>query len=91
MSRKPSRPARAAAPDGDAPPDPADDTDETDDEAPLDEAPVPGGLYIRGGRPGKGGKHYGGEVINAHGEVLKTFKDREVVDIDAVREQVEGE
>ncbi len=41
---------------------------------------VAGGLYIRGGHIGEDDKHYGGEVVNADGEVLATFTDKQVND-----------
>jgi len=34
---------------------------------------VPGGRYVRKAIL-KGGKHYGGEIVNAHGDILATFK-----------------
>lgn len=39
----------------------------------LDET-VPGGRYIRGGKPGPDGKHYGGDVVDAHGHVLESYE-----------------
>jgi hypothetical protein len=37
---------------------------------------IPGGRYIRGGRfDEQTGRHHGGEVVDAEGNVLATFKD----------------
>jgi hypothetical protein len=41
----------------------------------LDET-IPGGVYVEGGTV-KGGKRYGGRIVNAEGEVLHTVGDRE--------------
>jgi hypothetical protein len=39
---------------------------------------VPGGKYIRGARLAADGNHYGGEIVNAEGEVLATFGPKDV-------------
>lgn len=38
---------------------------------------IPGGAYIQGGEA-RDGKHYGGRVVNAHGDVLREFGEDEV-------------
>lgn len=42
----------------------------------IDET-IPGGAYMRNTKIVKG-KHMGGQVVNANGKVLKSFKDNEV-------------
>lgn len=47
------------------------------DEAPkLDETQHPGGVYVVGATR-KGGKHFGGKVVNAVGETLAEFDDKQ--------------
>jgi hypothetical protein len=66
----------ARGPEGATQPEAAPAAPEDEGRAARADETVPGGMYMKGTTV-KGGKHYGGFLVNAEGKVLKAFKPEE--------------